>query len=565
MRHILFERQYLMSRLEQLQMITSLSEFASLLGYQPKALSYILYIIPDDQKYIEFGIPKTNGDVRKIKAPTKKLKLLQRRLANLLNECFEEICNKEKMKTLSHGFRRGRSIVTNAKNHEKMRYVFNVDLKDFFPSINFGRVRGFFIKNYYFNLNPNVATIIAQITCHNNELPQGSPSSPIISNLLGHLLDIKMVNLAKNFKCTYSRYADDLTFSTNNKNFPTKIAIQKEENIWTAGKLLRKEIKRLGFGLNEEKTSMQYRTVRQMVTGLVVNNRVNIKREYYKKARSMCYELYKTGQFYIDNKTQEKPENDKNMVGTLNQLEGILSFIYKIKRPYDPEKRRHNPSAITKLYRDFLFYRHFFLTEKPIIITEGKTDIIYLKTALKKLANQYNEFIETTDNDTHFKIKFLNMSKNFQDVFAISTGTSGIEHLLDIYEKSMKSFKGAGKNNPVIMLIDNDDGSKQIKSKQKIKQEDDLFYYITENLYLLFVSNRPNTAIEDLFDDATLNTKVDGKIFNRLPKIDKEKEYSKIIFARKVIVENQNTINFDGFKEIFNNIKMIIDDYKNRS
>jgi RNA-directed DNA polymerase len=445
-----------------------------------------------------------------------------------------------------------------------MRYVFNVDLKDFFPSINFGRVRGFFIKNDHFNLNPNVATIIAQIACHNNELPQGSPCSPIISNLLGHLLDIKMVNLAKNSKCTYSRYADDLTFSTNNKNFPTKIAIQKEENIWTAGKLLRKEIKRLGFGLNEEKTSMQYRTARQMVTGLVVNQRVDIRREYYKKARSMCYELFKTGQFYINNKTQGKPENDKNIVGTLNQLEGILSFIYKIKRPYDPEKRQNKPSAITKLYRVFLFYRHFFLTEKPTIITEGKTDIIYLKTALRKLANQYNGFIEMSGNDAHFKIKFLNMSKNFLDVFAISTGTSGLEHLLSIYEASMRNFKGEGKNNPVIMLIDNDDGSKQIKSKQKIKPEKDLFYHITENLYLLFVSNRPNTAIEDLFDDDTRNTKVGGKIFNRLAKTDKKKEYSKIIFAKKVIVENQNIINFDGFREIFNNIEMIIDDYKKK-
>ena len=112
--------------------------------------------------------------------------------------------------------------------HKNKRHVFNVDLKDFFPSLNFGRVRGFFIKNAHFQLEPKVATVIAQIACHDNELPQGSPCSPIISNFIGHLLDVRMANLAKKTKCNYSRYADDLTFSTNWKEFPEKLAIKKK-------------------------------------------------------------------------------------------------------------------------------------------------------------------------------------------------------------------------------------------------------------------------------------------------------------------------------------------------
>ncbi len=217
-----------MSQLESLRNAVDLSDLAKILGYKPKAISYILYVTKEENKYAEFEIPKKNGKTRKINAPTDQLKHLQRRLADLLNNCFSDISSEAQQKSLSHGFRKNHSIVTNANNHKNRRYVFNIDLKDFFPSINFGRVRGFFIKNNHFSLEGKVATIIAQIACHNNELPQGSPSSPIISNLIGHLLDVRMVNLAKNGKCTYSRYADDLTFSTNRKDFPASIATKKD-------------------------------------------------------------------------------------------------------------------------------------------------------------------------------------------------------------------------------------------------------------------------------------------------------------------------------------------------
>ena len=565
-----------MSRLEKFKKTTSLSELAHLLGYKPSAVSYILYKIPEEDKYIEFEIPKKSGDARSIKAPTDKLKQLQRRLADLLNESFDEICSKNKQrKSLSHGFRRNHSIITNARNHKNKRHVFNIDLQDFFPSINFGRIRGFFIKNNHFNLGPKAATVIAQIACHDNKLPQGSPCSPIISNLIGHLLDIRMVNLAKKTKCTYSRYADDLTFSTNKKNFPEKIAIMKNENDWIAGKFLIKEIEKVGFSLNEKKTSMQYRTSRQMTTGLIVNKKINIKREYYKKARSMCHELFKSGEFYTGKKmvlseaTSNKPEIADKENGTLNQLEGILSFIYQIKRPHDIAKwgeRRFHPTDITKLYRNFLFYKHFFSTITPLVVCEGKTDIIYLKTALKQLAKEYNEFVEIKDNVTEFKIKFLNMSKNFLDVFAISTGTSGLGHLLKTYEKDMGQFAGEGKQNPIIMLMDNDDGSEEIK---KQLNEDELksktFCHYAENLYLLFVPKNDDKAIEDLFDDEILKIKIDGKVFNRGKEIDTKKEYGKIVFAEKVIREKQKDINFDGFKEVFDNFKLIINDYRKKN
>lgn len=563
-----------MSQLEKLKETKSLSDLATLLGFQPRAVSYILYKIPEDKKYIEFEIPKKNGGKRIIKAPTEKLKQLQSRLSDLLNECFDQIGKESNKKSLSHGFRKKHSIVTNAKNHKNKRYVFNVDLQDFFPSINFGRVRGFFIKNHHFSLEPKVATVIAQIACHNNELPQGSPCSPIISNLIGHLLDVRMVNLSKKSKCTYSRYADDLTFSTNKKDFPHSIAIKQNENNWVAGNRLVKEIKKVGFTLNTEKTSMQFKTARQMTTGLVVNEKINVRREYYRNARSMCHELFNTGEFYIDKKDipskNEGNEKEHKEIGTINQLEGILSFIYQIKRPHDEAKlgnRRFHPTAITKLYRDFLFYKHFYSMEMPVIVCEGKTDIIYLKCALKQLAKAYTEFVEINDDGTNYKIKFLNSSRNLRDVFSISTGTSGLNHLMEIYEKNISKFKVDGKAYPVVIIIDNDDGAKEIKNILKIKKGDTIksFYHFVENVYVLIIPKHKDKAIEDLFESKVLKIKIDGKVFNRGKELDTKKEYGKIVFAEKVIKTNQQSINFDSFKEVFNELRLTIDDYRRKN
>lgn len=545
-----------MSHLEKLKKATNLSDLANILGYKPKSVSFIIYKIPEDKKYTEFEIPKKNGKTRKIKAPVDQLKHLQRRLADLLNNCFDEISLEAQKKSLSHGFRKNHSIITNANNHKNKRYVFNVDLQDFFPSINFGRVRGFFIKNKHFSLNEKVATVIAQITCHDNELPQGSPCSPIISNLIAHLLDVRMVNLAKRCKCTYSRYADDLTFSTNRKNFPSSIAIKRVDDHWDAGEKLIREIEKVGFYLNPDKTSMQFKSSRQITTGLIVNKKVNIRSEYYKKARSMCYELFNTGDFYIED------DDSKN---TISQLEGILSFIYHVKRPHESPKngsRKYNPTSITTLYRKFLLYKHFYSLEKPVILCEGKTDIIYLKCALKQLSNTYSDFVDINEGKTSYKVSFLNFSKNLRDVFSVSTGTSGLEFLMESYKKLGSSFKAPNKPFPVVVIVDNDDGSKEIKKKLGINNNGAIndFYHFTGNLYVLIVPKNTTGAIEDLFDKEVLDTKIEGKVFNRGKTIDPSNEYGKIIFAEKIISAKQKQISFDNFNEVFEGLRKIVID-----
>ncbi|MEZ5781173.1 MAG: reverse transcriptase domain-containing protein [Rhizobiaceae bacterium] len=250
-------------KLQQLKAAENVTDLAKILGVQPKTISFVVYKLPIADKYRAFTIPKRGGGTRDILAPDPRLKLVQSRLSMLLLE-IEEILERDRTRhhcILAHGFKRNLSIITNAENHRNQRYVFNADLKDFFPSINFGRVRGFFLKNDDFALKPAVATLIAQIACHNNQLPQGSPCSPPISNFIAHIMDIHLNKLARKNRCTYTRYADDLTFSTNEKEFPSKIAslVNGTTDRWAAGDGLVSRVHRAGFQLNVAKTRMQYK------------------------------------------------------------------------------------------------------------------------------------------------------------------------------------------------------------------------------------------------------------------------------------------------------------------
>jgi RNA-directed DNA polymerase len=191
-----------LSTLSALRAAKTRYDVAALLNYKPSAVSFIVYKIPKAAKYTTFDIKKKGGGERRIDAPIPKLKALQKRLADILYECLREIeeSNKRKNK-LSHAFRKGYSIITNAKAHKSRRYVLNLDLQNFFPSLNFGRVRGFFLKNNQFKLAEPVATLLAQIACNDGVLPQGSPCSPILSELLTHFLDMRLVRLAERNRC----------------------------------------------------------------------------------------------------------------------------------------------------------------------------------------------------------------------------------------------------------------------------------------------------------------------------------------------------------------------------
>ena len=288
--------------------------------------------------------------------------MLQRRLSTLLYNCWDDITIATPRQPLAHGFRRHQSIFENAKKHKRRRYVLNIDLTDFFASFNFGRVRGFFISNRDFQLNERTATVIAQLACFKNSLPQGSPSSPVISDMIAHVLDVRLVQLAKAHRVTCSRYADDLTFSTSERLFPTALAyLDTSSREWRLGTELIQTIERAAFRINPDKTRMQLHTGRQQVTGLTVNNKVNIRQDYTRSARAMCNTLFLTG---IYHRREPVDESSYKMITDLQPLAGILSHIYHIKSTTTRSKHNGKLPKNVKIptqhiYAEFLFYQYF--------------------------------------------------------------------------------------------------------------------------------------------------------------------------------------------------------------
>lgn len=571
-----------LSILEKLRDAKTLDDVARLLGFVPKGLSFVLYKIPHAKKYVSFEIPKRGGGKRLIKAPEPRLALLQRRLAKLLYDCLDELKKGAPplRRSLAHGFERKRSIITNASLHKRRRYVLNLDLEDFFPSINFGRVRGFFLKDKHFALQPKVATIIAQIACHENELPQGSPCSPVVSNLIGHLLDSRLARFAKIHKCTYSRYADDITFSTSRKDFPPELAfpIPGGKAEWQLGAELRGKIEHSGFKINDKKTRMQFRASRQVTTGLMVNEKVNSRQEYWRAARHMCQALFTTGVYYrmVPAALMGGPPGDppvKEEITSLNPIGGILAHIHQVKEHADLREsraKRQNPSAARSLYWRFLFYKNFVALERPIIVPEGKTDSIYLRCAIQRLTAYHPRLGSIAAGKFESTIRFMNYSATVHDVLELGHGAAQLNAFIGKYDKCIREFGHAPLAFPVIVLVDNDDGGKKLfglaKAKSKVNvsyESTDPFYYLGLNLYLVKTPEKPaaphTSWMETFFAPALLATVLDGKTFDPEKEQDEPGKYGKAVFATRVIEPNAATIDFSGFAPLLDRIVAVLD------
>jgi len=263
------------------------NDVANILEIPVGQLLYILYT--QKENYNSFSVKKKSGKNRLIESPKSSLKILQNKLRPLIEAHY-------RIKKPVHGFvGNGKGIISNAEQHKKKTYVLNIDLKDFFHSVNFGRVQGIF-KNTPFNMGTAAATVLAQLCTHNKRLPQGASTSPVLSNLASATLDKKLVQIAKKFHLTYTRYADDITFSSNKVFSPLIIKQDLMENgeyNQKIGSVLEQAIKESGFYVNHDKTRLQHKSQRQEVTGLVVNEGVNINRKFIRKIRAMINEWSK--------------------------------------------------------------------------------------------------------------------------------------------------------------------------------------------------------------------------------------------------------------------------------
>ena len=295
--------------------------------YSPKA---------NKKRYIEFTIKKKSGADRTISAPNNGLKEIQ----HCLNTIFQAVYT---VNPNAFGFVQGRSIVDNAMIHANSIYVYNIDLKDFFPSIEQARIWGR-LQHPPYSLNEKtnrlkLANIIASLCCHEmeverlkegelltekrNVLPQGAPTSPILSNIICERLDIRLAGAAKRFGLKYSRYADDITFSSMHNIFQKNSDFLIEIN---------KIIKEQNFIIKESKTRLQKQGYKQEVTGLIVNQKPNVGSSYIAELRKWIYlwekyGLTKANSYFVPKYIANKAHVKTAAPSLENVLAGKLEFL----------------------------------------------------------------------------------------------------------------------------------------------------------------------------------------------------------------------------------------------
>ena len=267
-------------------------------------------------RYTTFQVPKKKkGEFRTIDAPVPELKYIQRCINVILQTLHTP-------HAAAMGFVPGRSVSDNAKRHLGQNYVYNIDLKDFFPSISAGRVFKR-LQAKPFCLNAELASLITDLCCHTNAdgrrvLPQGAPTSPTLTNIVCERLDRKLQQLAKAYGLKYTRYADDITFSGMSNLFAAdgkfckalRHIIEQEEHLV----------------INTDKTRLCHRGMRQEVTGLTVNEKANVSRRYVKQLRTMLHNLEMFG--------------NECAQGNNNVLAGKLLYLKMVKGETDPTYRK---------------------------------------------------------------------------------------------------------------------------------------------------------------------------------------------------------------------------------
>ncbi len=285
--------------------------------------------------YTSFTIPKKTGESRVILSPSYNLKRMQR----CINRFFQAIYQPPSCVT---GFTLNRSVVDNAYFHVGRPYVFNTDLKDFFTSITYDRVyNSLLIKP--FELTPNIAKSIAGICCTEIivegvpqvVLPQGAPTSPLMANITCMAFDRKCIGLAKRFGVTYSRYADDISFSSEKNSFFSDSDFMKE---------FERIIESQHLTINHNKDRIQNYAGRQVVTGLLVNQKVNVSKQYFRDLDNLLFIWERYGREIAKNKFCQYHDNYRGRKGFDRSFESIvkgkLNYLRMIKGEEDPSYNR---------------------------------------------------------------------------------------------------------------------------------------------------------------------------------------------------------------------------------
>ena len=258
--------------------------------------------------YHDFFISKRKSHKkRKISAPSKELFYIQKEIQN-------KILEKITINNFAFGFVKKKSIFDNAHHHIKAEKLLSIDIKDFFPSIGFTKV--YYIFYNICGYHSDVASSLAKIVMKDKGLPQGAPTSPIISNIVCYKMDYRLQKLSEKNDIKYSRYADDIVFSGEKNKINNKL-------LYIVGKIIEDE----GYILNNEKTKFLDKSKRMEVTGLVINNgKISVKRDYTAKIRQELYYIKKYG---LNNHLSNNNIYNSNYK---DHLKGKIMFVWSVDK-----------------------------------------------------------------------------------------------------------------------------------------------------------------------------------------------------------------------------------------
>ncbi len=276
--------------------------------------------------YHSFEIPKKKGGKRNIDAPDDILKEIQRKLNYFLNAYYLMIKPESVFGFVIQPHDLGKicAIAENAKPHVGKMQVLNIDIKNFFPTINVKQVKALF-QSEIFEFDEHLATVMALLVTYKGLLPIGAPTSPAIANFICCQLDNEMQQLCTANNISFTRYADDLTFSSSVK-IDTDIILD-----------IVSIINKNHFSINEKKFRIQSANSKQTVTGLVVNKKVNVDRKFIRKIRAILYDIRLNGlkkaamhHFKIDENIDEA-----TLGYFIHRLEGLINFVGQVRGKQD--------------------------------------------------------------------------------------------------------------------------------------------------------------------------------------------------------------------------------------